>query len=92
MKLPKCNGRPQLWTRCGYEGIRIIWPNGKVSWTSIYDGEFIKTGTMIENGCTTGLSQEEAILNCIFYETTHWYQDPVSDTAVKAPPKFLGYL
>lgn len=43
VKLPKCNGRPQLWTRgiSDHQTLRIIMPDGGVDWTghSVHDLE-----------------------------------------------------
>ena len=33
-KLPKCNGRPQLWSRDNFTSLRILYPDGRLEFYS----------------------------------------------------------
>lgn len=80
VKIPKCNGRPQLWLRGwsdeGNPTIRIIYPSGYVEYETRYafDGE-------MRRGCTSRRTQLAALRACIKY-----------DFDAPNKPEFLGYL
>lgn len=91
VKIPRINGRPQLWARNGLdenEGIRIIYPNGKVEWMARelfinsdeesrpYSNEI---NYQLVRACTSSDTQLQAIKNSIIYDG---FYEPV----------FLGYL
>jgi len=96
VKIPRCNGRPQLWTR-GYqnhESLRIIMPDGRVDWESWCGNLDLKVGAdLLETwcnvkpdapymfACTEGDTQLEAIKNCIRFDNR---------SGIKG--LFLGYL
>lgn len=84
MKLPKCNGQPQLWSRADFGGLRIIYPNGKVEWwNNNYPSILFIMDTWIEDlACTEASTQEMAVLKCRLYDESEDYD----------PPEFLGYL
>lgn len=82
VKIPKCNGHPQLWSREEMNGLRIIYPDGKVEYTfSAFDCNYYNTWNLV-NGCTSSFSQLSAIRECIDYEYT----------CFDCLPEFLGYL
>lgn len=88
VKLPKCNGRPQLWAR-GYGAVagthttlRIIYPNGKVEFNQRSLGGFLRSKYWKGGkGCTSSDTQLQALKNTIKY-----------DLHSGEAPWFLGYL
>lgn len=77
-KLPKNNGRAQLWVWKGQqsERLRMIYANGMVE----YYSTFVSEGYWKE-GCTSGNTQKEAVKNCLRY-SQGW----------SGKNYFLGYL
>jgi hypothetical protein len=91
VKIPKLNGRPQLWmraTKCSsygkYETLRIIYPNGQVDYCFKYtDNQEGIAKTILEwtdHGCTSKATQFDAIVSSIQYDK--WSGKPI----------FIGYL
>ena len=82
MKLPKCNGRPQLWHWVSDDGrvdrLRIIYPNGKVSFT--YFTHQPGVPDWHDNGCTSRSTQRAAV------KAAHAYLSGSGELV------FLGYL
>ncbi len=84
IKIPKCNGRPQLWSRGiqEHESLRIIMPDGRVDWEAwVGQNEtFLDyANTTLDNwakkgplsdmyACTAALTQLQAIKNCIDFD------------------------
>lgn len=65
VKIPKNNGRPQLWYRGDtLGGLRIIYPNGEVEFVF---GSF----TYFAYGCTSRANIDNAVLACISYSKKH---------------------
>lgn len=97
VKIPKLNGRPQLWARMGLdhnEGIRIIYPDGSVAWDKgcgsfpISNFEYVEDsgyGTSRMYACTSDSTQLKAIKNSIDWDTE-------AGEAKGRKPVFLGYL
>lgn len=102
LKLPKCNGQPQLWSRLDHFGIRILWPDGRVTW---WDGESKRVPIAIVNyevkwGDTTigkfynetdhGACTADKLYHSqlMAIANIHKFDD---DEGCKAP-EFLGYL
>lgn len=76
MKIPKGNGKPQLWMRREGDlryGIRIIYPSGRV--------EYAITDSW-KRGCTSMRSQAKARKEC-----ERWSRD-----ACEGEPEFVCYL
>lgn len=69
MKLPKCNGRPQLWSRRDFRGIRILYPDGRVSWS--WD-----EGAWENTGCTSRKTQKGAQKAIFKHEKIHRFDPP----------------
>lgn len=82
-KLPKCNGRPQLWSRRDFKCLRIIMPDGEVLWTPIELPGFYDEGEFNGRGCTGDKTQEKAVKNIINYDIK---------VLGCSRPEFLGYL
>lgn len=81
-KIPRCNGRPQLWHSISkphgkYDRLRIIYPNGRVMFC--FDNVFWPGNFLL--GCTSRKTQKAAILACVEY-SKHFKEDVI----------FLGYL
>lgn len=95
VKIPKCNGRPQLWARGefmangNHSTIRIIYQNGTVHW-NCYSTSLDCLGDLnyIEfwdsNACTTRDNQLDAIKASIDHD--------LSKEDIGKRPWFLGYL
>lgn len=88
-KLPRCNGRPQLWLSIGdgetIDRLRIVYPNGKVEF-SYDDGRGYAgkaAGVYLDFGysCTSRKSQDDAVKAIMFYCAD------IDETM-----EFLGYL
>jgi hypothetical protein len=81
-RLPKFNDKPQIWLRGSdyNQGLRIIYPNGKVEFTCFNSDSF-------DTGCTGGKTQQDAVLNCISYDM---FFDGTSFRNNK--PVFIGYI
>lgn len=90
VKIPKCNGRPQLWIQSwGFElnmqRIRIIMPGGIV----LYDDNNLgidyqhSSSTKLIKGCTSRRNQLSAIKAIIDY---------FGQATDSGKPEFLGYL
>lgn len=75
-ELPACNGRPQLWTRQDLQGLRIVYPSGRVDWYMLSFEQWDS------QGCTSRRTQWAAIKACFEYD---------AEAGCKAP-EFLGYL
>lgn len=66
VKIPKCNGRVQVWQSDDWYGIRIrfVYPDGRVEWQTfvpnLYCGDWMP-------GCTSATSQREAITKLVDY-------------------------
>ncbi len=79
-KLPKLNGRPQLWFSIdearsfAWDRLRIVYPSGKVEYYNSCLGKF-------EKGCTSSKTQKEAVIEIQRYSE-----------ALGATSEFLGYL
>lgn len=88
IKIPKCNDRPQLWLRgpADHSSIRIIFPDGRVSWCPPYAGpRFFKDWLKHEGSdpaCTESESQIQTIKNSIDYDLNPFDIAPI----------FCGYL
>lgn len=82
VKIPRCNGRPQIWSRHDFRGIRIIYHEGYVHWSyyGFCDAE-ITTDRKLP-ACTNASTQQQAIINCINHDILK----------LLSPPQFLGYL
>lgn len=85
VKIPKCNGRPQLWSRGiqKNESLRIIYPNGRIEYCDT-PGFWYRF-----NGCTSRNTQERAIKAAIDYDD-FWHKS-FEDTPDMIP-FFIGYL
>jgi hypothetical protein len=81
-KIPECNGRPQMWLRGidGNNGLRIIYPNGKVEYTH-------GISALFDSGCTSSTTQEEAVIKMIAYDISFSGAKWLSKA-----PIFIGYL
>ena len=94
VKIPKLNGRPQLWMRGAYAGgLRIVYPNGNVEYCI---EEKQKTAFFEDYACTFRFNQMDAIKASIDYDKGHKYDVFSTQTDTYAEkhgvPEFLGYL
>lgn len=79
IEIPKCNDRPQLWSRCNFSELRIIMPDGRVEWST----KLLSTNDYwAYHGCTNRSTQIDAIRAIIYYDTMRGFN----------APQFLGYL
>lgn len=101
VKIPKCNGKPQLWCRSA-GGLRIIMPDGQVDWCMeefaekwgdypVYLRKDLKNGYTPDGrymyACTVGESQLDAIKNSIRYDQRVFSKYGFLDVT-----EFLGYI
>lgn len=91
VKIPKPNGRPQLWTRASFHtdcfnhtSLRIIYPDGHVAWHSIGSSYSADPSRWDSKGCTSESTQLKAIKRCIDYDSDNGKSH--------RRPWFLGYL
>ena len=69
VKLPACDGRPQLWTRADFYGLRVVYPSGRVDYASIFCEDF-------GYACTSRATQLEAQKAVIDYCKQYGYKRP----------------
>ncbi len=92
VKLPKCNGRPQVWLRGigllniyeQHSSLRIIYPSGRVQFENRLPNEVYAGKNIFQHGCTSCDNQESAIVACIDYDL-----DP---SFCGTRPIFVGYI
>ena len=87
VKIPKNNGRPQLWTRgiSNHTSLRIVYPSGKVEYCSLVIPYQPLCDYMFTRGCTSRNSLSSAIKAFIDWDTAY-------GRFKQSSPLFLGYL
>lgn len=89
VKIPKCNGRPQLWIqswgfKLNTQRIRIIMPSGRVLYDDNNLGiDYRNSSPKLIKGCTSRRNQLSAIKAMINY---------FGQGSDSRNPEFLGYL
>ena len=90
VKIPKNNGRPQLWLRGvksengNHTTIRIIYPNGKVEYTSQSHPGLTTFFYELTPGCTSRKDYLAAVKATIKFDLSY--------NRDSEPPIFLGYI